>query len=105
MYDHNQTLVPDSFLALYTRNSRPTLERRELEARYEACEDLALHVAELCRNRQQGVDDAPEALHHCYDGLIAPPLSTPRPEAVWVVRRVAELLEWPVPGWVDSAGE
>ena len=45
MYDHNQTLVPDSFLALHSAHGRALLPRDEIEARYELCEDVALHAA------------------------------------------------------------
>ena len=105
MYDHNQTLVPESFLHLFSVHGRPTLARAETEARYEACEDLALHVAALCEQKQQGPNDAAVALRRCHDGLITPAASTSRAEAVWVVRRVAELLGWAEPAWLVELGE
>ena len=62
MYDHNQTLVPDSFLALHSVHGRPLLPRETTEARYELCEDLALHTAAFLAAHEQDADAADEAL-------------------------------------------
>ena len=98
MYDHNQTLVPDSFMALFYRHGRLTMPRAELEARHETAEDLALHIAELFTARQLGPDDSADALRHCLDGLLAAPAAAAsRAEAVWTACRVAEILEWRLP--------
>ena len=105
MYDHNQTLVPESFLALHSAHGRPLLSRADTEARFEICEDLALHAAAFLEARQQGPDDADDALRRCFEGLRADAASMSAAEATWVVRRVAELQQWPAPAWlVDDAG-
>ena len=105
MYEQNQTFVADSFLALYVVHGRPVLSRQAIEARYETCEDLALQVAEFCKTLQfsQDLSEA-DALRRCHQGLLEPPASISRDEAGWVIRRVAELLSWPDPAWVDDAG-
>jgi|NGEPerStandDraft_6_1074524.scaffolds.fasta_scaffold25549_2 hypothetical protein len=100
MYDHNQTLVPDSFMVLYSANGRPVLSREETEARYEICEDLALHTAAFLSAHDQGPDDADEALRRCDDGLRVEPTSVSAAEAAWVTQRVAELQDWPRPKWL-----
>ena len=102
-YDHNQTLVPDSFLALHSSHGRPLLSRQDTEARHELCEDMALHTAALLAAHVQDAADAGPALQRCHDGLLAAPASFSAAEAAWVVRRVAELQEWPQPGWLEVA--
>jgi len=95
MYDHNQTLVPDSFLALYVRHGQPQLARKEMEARYEGAELLAEHIA-------AGVASVPaddpasqgEALGAVKASLLADLLREREPEAAWVVTRAAEICGW-----------
>jgi hypothetical protein len=99
MYDHNQTLVPDSFLALHVRHGRPLLERKELEARHENAELLAQQVATVLANVP--ADDAAgqrEALGAVKASLLADALAGSEPEAAWVVARVAEICGWAQPG-------
>jgi hypothetical protein len=102
-YDHNQTLVPESFLAIHSRHGRALRPRTEIEARYELCEDVALHAAAFLAARHQEGDDTSEALQRCHDGLRADPEAFAPAEATWVVRRVAELQDgrnppgWPTP--------
>jgi hypothetical protein len=100
MYDHNQTLVPDSFMVLHSAHGRPELSRQDTEARYEICEDLALHTAAFLGAHRQEPGDADEALRHCHDGLRAEPTSVSAAEAAWVIERVAELQDWPRPDWL-----
>jgi hypothetical protein len=102
MYDHNQTLVPDSFLALHARNGRALLSREATEARHELCEDTAAHTAAFLAAQVQDPDDGDAALKRCHDGLRAEPSAFSPPEAAWVIRRVAELQEWPQPAWLDE---
>ena len=98
MYDHNQTLVPESFLALYARHGRPLLERKEMEARYESAESLAEQFAAVVANVP--AEDAAgqrEALRAVKASLLTDLLRERGPEALWVVRRVAEMCEWAPP--------
>jgi hypothetical protein len=103
MYDHNQTLVPDSFMGLYSANGRPVRSREETEARYEICEDLALHTAAFLAASHQDVDDADETLRRCDAGLRADPTLVSAAEAAWVIERVAELQDWPRPAWLAES--
>ena len=102
MYDHNQILIPDSFLALHSVNGRPLLTRAATEARHELCEDTAAHTAAFLAAHLQDADAADAALRRCHDGLCAHPSAFSLAEAVWVIRRVAELQEWPQPRWLAA---
>jgi hypothetical protein len=98
MYDHNQTLVPESFLALYVRNGRPVLERKALEARYENAESLALQIAAVMVSIP--ADDAAaqrEAFRSVKASLLIDSLQGFEPEANWVITRAAEICEWALP--------
>jgi len=102
-YDHNQTLVPESFLALHSRHGRALRPRAEIEARHELCEDVALHAAAFLAARHQEGDDTDQALRRCHDGLRADPEAFAANEAIWVVQRVAELQAWDAPAWLSDA--
>ena len=104
MYDHNQTLVPDSFLALHVRHGRPLLERKEMEARYENAESLAEQIAAVLANVP--ADDAAgqrDALLAVKASLLADLLSEREAEATWVVTRAAEICEWAPPDLAEDA--
>ena len=103
-YDHNQTLVPESFLVIHSRHGRALMPRAEMEARYELCEDVALHAAAFLAGRHQQGEDTAEALRHCHAGLRADAGTFAPAEAAWVVRRVAELQEWDSPSWLVENG-
>lgn len=103
-YDHNQTLVPESFLAVHSRHGRALLSRAETETRHDICEDVALHTAAFLAARHQEGDSTDDVLQRCHEGLCAEPTAFSAAEAAWVMRRVAELQEWPQPGWLDTLG-
>jgi hypothetical protein len=103
-YDHNQTLVPESFLALHSAHGRALRPRAEIEARYELCEDVAMHTAAFLAARHCDGDDTGQALQRCHDGLTADPAAFAAAEAAWVVRRIAELQEWDPPAGLADAG-
>jgi hypothetical protein len=97
-FDENQTLVPDSFIALYRdARERLTAPRATIAQRHELCEDLANLLTDHCSTLafRDGLDAA-TVLSRCHRGLLAPPTSVEPAEAEWVVRRTAELLGWPV---------
>jgi hypothetical protein len=97
-YDENQTVVAESFIALYRdARERLTAPRATIATRHELCEDLANLLTEHCStvHFRDGVDEA-SVLERCLQGLLAPPATVEPREAEWVVRRTAELLGWPV---------
>ena len=101
MSDENQLVVPPSFIALFVEPGRikPSASREEILVRYDYCEDLAQMLTETASARrwELGIteDDVLERLQR---GLADPSAGVTEPEAVWVIRRLAELLGWPDPG-------
>lgn len=100
MDEHSQILVPDAFLDLYRQAGgvRFTLPKGEIAARHEFCEDLAQAMTEHARAMLFGAHLAEdEVLRRCLAGLRAEGAGVGAAEAVWVVRRLAELLDWEQP--------
>jgi hypothetical protein len=102
-YDHNQTPVPESFLALHSAHGRALRPRAEIEARYELGEDVALHTAAVLAVRHRDGDDTGRALQRCHDDLRADPAAFATAEAAWVVRRMAEPQERDPPAGLADA--
>lgn len=96
--DGSQIVVPPSFVALYVPPGRikPTAPREEIAARHEFCEDLAQMLVEHARTKhwELGVAEA-DILQRMHAGLRGPDAPVDEAEAAWVVRRLAELLDWP----------
>ncbi len=109
MSDPNQAVLPASFVALYLApgRSRPIAPREEIAERYEFCDDLAQCLAEPARTQQWelAVTEA-DVLERIHRGLLEAGSGLDAPEAGWVVCRLAELLDWPMPPWAvrDDAG-
>lgn len=104
MSEDSQIVVPTSFVALFVPAGRikPTQPRAVIAERHEFCEDLAQALVEQAQavHHGSGVDEA-EVLRRIRRGLQPPPGTAgvvDAAEAGWVVRRLAELLEWPDPG-------
>ena len=95
--DENQITVPPSFIALYVPPGRlkPTAPRDEIARRYETCEDLASLLTEHARTLlwQLGIGES-DVLGRVRAGLLEPAAGVSPEEARWIVRRLAELLEW-----------
>jgi hypothetical protein len=98
MSDHSQIVVPPSFIALFVPPGRikPNAARTEIVARYEFCEDLAQMLTEQAQDKrwQLGVTED-IVLERMLGGLRADGSVVNAAEAVWVVTRLAELLDWP----------
>ncbi|MEY4907005.1 MAG: hypothetical protein RL260_723 [Pseudomonadota bacterium] len=97
-HDHdNQILVPESFLDLHRDRTRSRLRTpiAEVRARYEACEDLAQQLVAQAQHIHfdLGVSEV-EVLMRMEAGLQTPESGFTPDEAVWVTRRLAELLQW-----------
>ena len=105
MDDGNQTFIPPSFVALYVPQGKvkPTIGLREMAARHDLCEDMAQLLTEQAANLQFQLGITEElALERCLQGLLATPDVVNAPEARWVVCRLAELLNWPLPEWAEA---
>ncbi len=104
MDDGNQILIPPSFSALYVPAGKikPSIGRDEMAGRYELCEDLAQLLTEQAATQQFQLGITEDlALDRCLQGLLATPDVVSKAEARWVVCRLAELLQWPLPEWAQ----
>ena len=102
MTDDYQVLIPPSFIDLYTdRRRRLTVTLQTLRERYDLCEDLANQLVDFARGVHHDLGVAEdEVLTRCRRGLLESPSQVEPAEAVWVERRLAELLGW---SWTDTA--
>jgi hypothetical protein len=102
MSDDDQTPVPRSFIDLFVPPGRikPREPRDVIAARYELCEDLAQMLTEHARTKlfELGVAET-DVLERIHGGLLAEGSVVAADEAGWVVCRLAELLDWPMPAW------
>jgi len=100
MYEEYQIEIPQSFMALFVDpgRSRPNAPRDVVATRYELCEDMASMLTEVAMNMHlnRGISED-DALIQCYRGLTGAEPVVTGPEAVWVIRRLAELMQWPAP--------
>ena len=97
MTDENQILIPQSFIELYLDpgRSRPNAAHEVVAARYELCEDMACLLSGPAQAMafDQGIGES-EVLRRCHQGLLDDASAFSADEAAWVIRRLAELLEW-----------
>lgn len=100
MSDENQIEIPPSFLALFTEpgRHRPNAPRAQIAQRYELCEDMAQLLTEPARTLlfSLGIAES-DVLQRCRQGLLVEDSAFSEVEADWVMRRLAELLDWPTP--------
>lgn len=100
MNEDSQVLVPDAFVALFrpADTRRPTEPREVIAARHELCEDLAQMLTETARQKlfKLGVAES-DVLERIHRGLMAEGSPVSSAEADWVIGRLAELLDWPLP--------
>ena len=98
MYEEYQIEIPQSFMALFIEPGRqkPNASREVVAQRYELCEDMASMLTETARGMflSLGITED-DVLTRCYRGLTGDAIVVTQSEAVWVVQRLAELLEWP----------
>lgn len=107
MDDANQILIPASFVALHVPpgKTRPALGQRELASRYELCEDMAQLLTEQAAQLQFQLGITEDlALERCLQGLLATSEVLGQAEAHWVIGRLAELLQWPLPKGLQLPG-
>ena len=99
MSEDNQFAVPQSFVELFVApgRTRPSESQAVIAGRYEFCEDMAQMLTEHARAKlfELGITEQ-DVLERIHAGLAAGDPFSPG-EAWWVVRRLAELLEWPAP--------
>jgi hypothetical protein len=108
MTEMNQLPLPPSFVALFIPpgRTRPLESREHMLARYELCEDLAQTLLDRARMLLLQLGVAEEDVLERIQAALADEDSGLDPrEAGWVVRRLAELLGWPLPPGMPGAGE
>ena len=97
MSEDNQIIIPPSFIALFVPPGRikPTEPREAIAERYELCEDLAQMLTEPARTQfvTLHITEA-DVLSRIRAGLQGDGAVVTHDEAVWVTRRLAELLDW-----------
>lgn len=106
MSEDNQFIVPPSFVALFVPvgRSKPSQSREHIAVRYELCEDLAQMLTEQASTKkwELGVTEA-DVLERLHCGLTGEGAVVADAEAKWVVCRLAELLDWPLPHDIGPA--
>ena len=97
MSEDSQIIVPRSFIELFVPagSSKPRESRETIAERYEFCEDLAQMLTEQARAKQFDLQVTErDVLERIGRGLDAQPGLVSGAEGRWVLRRLAELLEW-----------
>jgi hypothetical protein len=98
MNDPSQIEIPKSFIDLFMRagSVKPTQSHSVVAARYEMCEDMAQMLVDPARTRliELGVTEQ-DVLERMHRGLVVAESAFGADEAAWIVRRLAELLDWP----------
>ena len=107
MTDADQSPIPRSFIDLFVKpGSLKTREPRAVvAARYELCEDMAQMLTETASTKlfELGVNEE-LVLERMHQGLRAEGSVLAPHEAGWVVCRLAELLDWPMPAPPENPG-
>jgi hypothetical protein len=102
MSDENQIEIPPSFIALFVEPGRtkPNATRLAITERYEFCEALATMLVERAQTLQWqlSITEA-DVLEKLRAGLQGPDAPVPPAEGEWIIKRLAELLEWDRPKW------
>jgi transketolase C-terminal domain/subunit len=96
----NQIVVPPSFVELFVPagKTRPAQPREVISQRYDLCEDMAQMLTETAREKHFSIGIAEaDVLDRIHAGLAAEASLVSAEEALWVVRRLAELLYWDLP--------
>lgn len=98
--DESQLLVPDSFAELFITpgQRKPSIDRAALAEKFELCEDMAQMLTEHASQVlvKLGITEG-DVLGRMLQGLVAEEGRLSEGEALWVVSRLAELLQWPLP--------
>lgn len=97
MSDEYQIEIPQSFMALFVDPGRqkPNASREVVADRYELCEDMASMLTETAKNLLFSLDITErDVLKRVHLGLVGEGAVVTQSEAVWVLHRLGELLDW-----------
>lgn len=106
MSDDNQIFIPRSFIDLFVPPGRikPSEPRAVVAARHDLCEDMAQMLTEHAKAKlwELSVTEH-DVLERIHRGLLVDESVLAENEAGWVVCRLAELLDWPMPDWASRS--
>lgn len=97
MADDNQIFVPPSFIELYQAPGQVKLRlpKAEIAQRYELCEDLTQLLTETASHMFHSLHITErDVLGRCLAGMLGEGSVVEPDEAQWVIRRLAELMNW-----------
>ena len=98
--NESQLLVPESFAELFITPGlrKPSIDRAALAEKFELCEDMAQMLTEHASQVlvKLGITEG-DVLARMLQGLVAEEGRLSEGEALWVVSRLAELLQWTLP--------
>ena len=104
-HGESQILLPESFVALFVPPGKikPTEPYQVIAQRHELCEDMAQLLTEQAAQLQLklGVHES-DVLERMHAGLSSGEAGLSAAEAGWVVKRLAELLDWPWPSGLEA---
>lgn len=104
-HGESQILLPQSFVALFVPPGKikPTEPYQVLAQRHELCEDMAQLLTEQAAQLQfkLGMHES-DVLKRMHAGLSSGEAGLSPAEAGWVIKRLAELLDWPWPSWLEA---
>ncbi|OGB69389.1 MAG: ATPase with chaperone activity [Burkholderiales bacterium RIFOXYC12_FULL_65_23] len=104
-HGESQILLPESFVALFVPpgKTKPTEPYEVIAQRHELCEDMAQLLTEQAAQLQfkLGVHES-DVLERMHAGLSSDESGLSAAEAGWVVKRLAELLDWSWPSWLEA---
>lgn len=96
----SQIVIPPSFVQLFVPpgKTRPVEPRQLIAQRYDLCEDMAQMLVDNAREKHFAIGLAEiDVLDRIHAGLLADASPVSGEESVWIVRRLGELLGWPLP--------
>ncbi|HEX5806733.1 MAG TPA: ATPase with chaperone activity [Macromonas sp.] len=102
-----QIQIPPSFAELHSTGTRSKPDWAAVAERHELCEDMAQLLTEQAHQVwvKLGITEA-DVLRRMLQGLLADEARLSELEALWVVCRLAELQQWPLPAdLADPLGE
>ena len=101
----SQIVLPESFAALFVPPGKlkPSEPYEVIAQRHELCEDMAQLLTEQAGQLQWqlGLHES-DILARIHAGIAGGEAGVSAAEAAWIIKRMAELLDWPWPSWLNA---
>ncbi|MEN9903792.1 MAG: hypothetical protein RLZZ555_357 [Pseudomonadota bacterium] len=101
----SQIVLPESFVALFVPPGKlkPVEPYEVIAQRHELCEDMAQLLTEQAGQLQWqlGLHES-DILARIHAGIAGGETGVSAAEAAWIIKRMAELLDWPWPSWLNA---